>query len=105
MLKIRICDADAVEEETILKVSLDGRPAVSATRVEGKVYVFPDTCPHAEQSLAGQGWVEDGRVVCGVHFAEFDLGTGEAHEAPSGCPNMTFYKAEERDGAVFAELD
>ena len=69
----------------------------------GTVHVFDDTCPHAEESLS-RGWVEDGRVVCPVHFAEFDLADGGAHNAPAGCGRLRLYPAEARDGAVFADL-
>lgn len=92
-----------VPEGEIIKVELLDFPAVAIARHEGKLYVFPDRCPHADESLA-EGWMEEGRVVCGVHFAEFDLDSGEVYNPPAGCPSLSFYKFEERDGMIVADL-
>ncbi len=100
---IRLCAADAVGDDEIHKVELQGRAPLAITRHAGRLYVFPDRCPHAEESLS-TGWVEDGRIICGVHFAEFELGSGEVHNRPVGCPNMRFFAVEERDGEIFAAL-
>ncbi|MEN2977509.1 Rieske 2Fe-2S domain-containing protein (plasmid) [Tistrella bauzanensis] len=97
---IRLCDLAEIAEGAVLKIDVDGRKPLAATLLDGTVHVFDDTCPHAEESLS-KGWVEDGRVVCPVHFAEFDLGDGSVHNAPAGCGRLTLYPAVIRDGAVF----
>lgn len=103
MSGIELCNSDDVVQDEIFKVELDGVPAVALTRHEGQVFVFPDTCPHADESLS-EGWVEDGKVICGVHFAEFELGSGDVTNRPVGCPNLSFFNCVERDGKVFAEF-
>ena len=100
---IRLCDVADLAEGEVLKIEIDARKPLAATLVDGVVHVFDDTCPHAEESLS-KGWVEDGRVVCPVHFAEFDLTDGSVHNAPAGCGRLQSYAAELRDGAVFASL-
>ncbi|WP_434286716.1 Rieske (2Fe-2S) protein [Celeribacter sp. SCSIO 80788] len=100
---IELCDSSAIGEGEILRVDVADFPAIAIARHEGQLYVFPDRCPHADESLA-EGWLEDGRVVCGVHFAEFELDTGKVHNPPVGCPNLSFFKCEDRDGKVFATL-
>lgn len=100
---IELCASLDVVEGEIFKVEPAGVPAVALTRHEGTLFVFPDTCPHADESLA-EGWVEDGRVVCGVHFAEFELGSGKAHNEPVGCPGLKFFAFEERDGKIFSNV-
>ena len=102
-MMIELCDSTAVGEGEIVRIDVRGFPAVAIARHEGDLYVFPDRCPHAEESLA-EGWLEEGRVVCGVHFAEFELGTGEVHNRPAGCPNLSFFRYEDRDGKVFVML-
>jgi 3-phenylpropionate/trans-cinnamate dioxygenase ferredoxin subunit len=100
----RICALDALTPEEITTIPLrDGRPSVAATVWGGRAYVFPDRCPHASESLS-KGFVEDGRIICGVHFAEFDLQSGSAHNAPSGCGRLFFFTTELRDGEVWADL-
>lgn len=102
-MMIELCPSAEIAEGEIKRVDVAGLPAVAIARHEGALYVFPDRCPHADESLA-EGWLEDGRVICGVHFAEFDLDTGEVHNPPVGCPNLSFFKCEDRDGTVFALL-
>ena len=103
MEAIEICNSADIAEGDIVKREIEGFPPVAIARNEGQLYVFPDTCPHADESLS-EGWLEDGRVICGVHFAEFELGSGEAHNRPVGCPNLSFFHCEDRDGKVFAVL-
>ena len=100
---IELCDSAAILDGEITRVTAPGFPAVAIARHDGALYVFPDRCPHADESLA-EGWIEDGRVVCGVHFAEFELGSGEVHNRPVGCPNLSFFRCEDRDGKVYATL-
>ena len=101
---VELCNSADVLEGEIFKVAPAGAPAVALTRHEGNLFVFPDTCPHADESLS-EGWVEDGRVICGVHFAEFELGSGKAHNEPVGCPSLSFFDFIERDGKVFANIN
>jgi len=100
---IEICNSADVPEGEIVRFEVDGFPPVALARHEGEIFIFPDKCPHADESLS-EGWVEDGRVVCGVHFAEFELGSGDVHNRPAGCPNLSFFSCEDRDGKVFAML-
>ena len=102
-MMIELCDSADIAEGEIIRVDVPGCPAIAIARHEGALHVFPDRCPHADESLS-EGWLEDGRVVCGVHFAEFELGSGAVHNPPVGCPNLSFFKCEDRDGKVFATL-
>ncbi len=102
---MQICMADDVPAGEIHKVDIEGVGALALARNDDdQIFLFPDTCPHAEESLSEEGWVEDGRIVCGVHFAEFEFGSGEVHNRPVGCPNLSFITCEIRDGAVFATV-
>lgn len=100
---VRICDASEISGGEILKVTIEGHEPLGVTEADGSFYVFPDTCPHANESLA-KGWVEDGRVVCPVHFAEFELGTGDVHNAPVGCGKLKFLDCELRGDGLYARL-
>jgi nitrite reductase/ring-hydroxylating ferredoxin subunit len=44
-------------------------------REGSEVVILSDRCPHAGGSL-GQGWVEDGEVVCPLHRWRFKLADG-----------------------------
>lgn len=99
----RVCAVSDLIEGEVLKIERDGSEPIGVTLVEGKAYVFPDTCPHAEASLS-EGWVEDGRVICAVHYAEFGLEDDEVVNAPTGCGHLKKYPAEIRGDDVFADL-
>ena len=54
---------------------------VDGTRIclikhQGQVFATAAECPHKGAPLA-TGWVENGRVFCGLHGWEFDLRSGE----------------------------
>ncbi len=48
---------------------------LAAFRVDADIVVLSDRCPHAGGSL-GQGWIEEGEVVCPLHRWRFRLGDG-----------------------------
>lgn len=100
---ITICASDAVGEGEIIRVDVAGFAPLAVARHEGQIYLFPDRCPHAEESLS-EGWLEDGRVICAVHFAEFDLTSGEVHNRPVGCPNLNLLACSDQDGQIVATL-
>ncbi|WP_288350198.1 Rieske 2Fe-2S domain-containing protein [uncultured Thalassospira sp.] len=102
---INICKSSEIPEGEMIKKEVSGLGFYALARHEGQIFVFPDKCPHAEESLTEQGWLEDGRVICGVHFAEFELETGEVHNRPIGCPNLSFFTCEDRNGDVFALIN
>jgi nitrite reductase/ring-hydroxylating ferredoxin subunit len=77
--------------------------AVAVARVGDEYFAVQDRCPHSEASLS-EGFIEDGRLVCPLHFAEFDLEDGTAHNAPKGCPNAQAYRIEIDRGEFFISL-
>lgn len=80
----QIDDFSMPDEGELVAVEVDGT-TVAVTVLDGQVYAFDDTCPHAGCSLS-EGELEDDTVVCPCHFARFDVATGAPVEgvAPSG---------------------
>jgi nitrite reductase/ring-hydroxylating ferredoxin subunit len=64
---------------------------VTVVNVAGKYHATDDTCPHAVASLS-EGLVEDHWLICALHFAEFDVRTGEVRNAPPDCGNLTIHQ-------------
>jgi len=75
----------------------DGEP-IAVYNVAGEFYATADTCTHSRASLV-EGDLEDGEVVCPVHWARFDVRTGEALCFPADRPLDT-YRVEIADGLV-----
>jgi len=57
---------------------------------KGRFYAFANRCPHADFQLHF-GYVEDDKVHCPVHFAEFQLDTGRAVYGPWGVADLPVY--------------
>lgn len=73
---------------------------VLIVRLAGQYYGIQDCCPHAKASLS-EGFVEGQRIVCPLHFAEFDLISGQPFNAPAGCARaITYEVSTEPDGIV-----
>src|SRR4051794_12650214 len=65
---------DEVSEKRGKAVEVSGL-RVALYRAGPEIVALADRCPHAGGSL-GQGWVEEGEVVCPLHRWRFKLGDG-----------------------------
>ncbi|MGO1318770.1 MAG: bifunctional 3-phenylpropionate/cinnamic acid dioxygenase ferredoxin subunit [Galactobacter sp.] len=65
---------------------------------DGEFYALDDECTHETASLA-DGWIEDDRVECPLHAAEFCLRTGKAMCMPATVDART-HVVEVVDGRV-----
>lgn len=95
-----VCEAADLPDNEGLRISSSELPEPVAVFVsEGQYYAISDTCSHSEASLA-EGWVENGKVECPLHFAQFDLATGAACSLPAIFPVKT-YPLTVIDGNVY----
>lgn len=65
-------------------------------RVGHRIYAVDERCPHSAASLA-EGMLSGHRIVCPLHFAEFDLRDGSPHQAPKGCPKLRTFRVTEEE--------
>lgn len=84
----------------IHKVGLEDPGPVLVVRLEAGFRAADDQCPHVAAPLS-EGFVERNRIICPVHFAEFDLGSGQAFGAPPGCGRLRCYGVEDCDGMLW----
>lgn len=70
---------------------------------EGRFYAFSNRCPHADFQM-NFGYVEEDKLHCPIHYAEFDLATGRAVYAPEGTPDIAAYAARVVDERVEVSL-
>ena len=72
----------------IVGVRVAGK-AIAIANVEGALYAFDAECTHASAWLY-EGFLEGHNVICPLHFAEFDVRTGEVREMPAMEPLRTY---------------
>lgn len=57
------------------RVIEDGDRAFAVFNLDGTFHAMDNACPHRGGPL-GEGWIEDGVVVCPWHGWEFEIATG-----------------------------
>jgi len=76
-------------------INIDGKRLCLARNDEG-YFAMDNRCPHAGAHL-GEGWCENGHVVCPVHRFKYDVKTGRG-AAGQGDFVKTHPTKEEHDG-------
>ncbi|WP_165778581.1 FAD-dependent oxidoreductase [Mesorhizobium wenxiniae] len=94
---IQMADGD------IRRVSSAGLGDLALVRKGDRYFAVEDRCPHAEASLS-EGFLEGDRIVCPLHFAEFNLVSGAASSAPKGCPSARTFRVEARGNSLFLHV-
>lgn len=83
----------------------DGDTPILVLNFDGALYAVEDKCTHEDYELsAGPFDAEQGRLVCLLHSATFDLRSGEAQCAPAYLPLVKF-PVKVEDGAVWTRDD
>jgi len=84
-----------------LRVVVDGTE-VLLCNVDGAIYAIEDVCTHDGAPL-DQGELEECRIVCPRHGAEFDVRTGEVLKLPAVMPLPT-YSVRIEDDNVYVDV-
>ncbi len=100
---------EELERSGARSVEVEGRP-VLLVRLAGAVHAVDGACPHSGGDLS-EGTVEDGRVVCPLHGATFDLLSGSVLSEPfggepgsMGTPPLGRHAVRVVDGAIEVDL-
>jgi 3-phenylpropionate/trans-cinnamate dioxygenase ferredoxin subunit len=72
---------------------------ICVARVGDEVFAIGDTCSHSEASLA-EGEVNEYRIECWLHGAEFDLRTGQALTPPAVAAVKTYSVSVDGDSVT-----
>ena len=97
---VRVCAVSNLEPGEA--TTLDVQPPIAVFNVDGSFYAIDDTCTHETFSLA-EGYVEGTQVECALHFARFDLKTGDALCLPASVGVRT-YPVKIEDDQVFVDV-
>jgi nitrite reductase/ring-hydroxylating ferredoxin subunit len=79
---VRLCEKDAVEDDRLLVVEVDGTP-IAVYKAGGSYRAAQGTCPHRGLPLDGAHLLA-GMVICPNHFWRFDADTGSVVWPPTG---------------------
>ena len=71
---------------------------------QGRFYACSNRCPHADFQMHF-GFIENDKLHCPIHHAEFELATGKAVYGPEGVPDIATYTVRIEDGAVHVSLE
>jgi len=82
--------------------TLDIDPPIAVFSADGSFYAIDDTCTHETYSLA-DGYIDGAQVECALHFARFDLQTGDALCLPARLGVRT-YPVKTEDGHIFVDV-
>jgi len=79
--RISVCKFNELVPDTIRRVK-SGRTNIVLVRQGSELFALEDRCTHEDYPLS-DGFLEDGKIICPYHGAQFDLRTGEALTLPA----------------------
>lgn len=98
-----VCTEDEVPEKGGLRIERPELPeSIVIFRYAEQYHAVSELCSHAGASLLG-GKVVDCEVACPLHFARFDLRTGQACSLPAIAP-IEVYPLKVSDGIIHVVL-
>ncbi|MHC4949169.1 MAG: non-heme iron oxygenase ferredoxin subunit [Planctomycetota bacterium] len=85
---IKVATRSELPDRCARCVEVKGR-RIGLVSLDGEVLAFDDTCTHAEASLC-EGDLDGDEIVCPLHFASFNVRTGECTGPPAVEDLMTY---------------
>ena len=79
-----------------------GAEEIALVMMDNEIYAINNICTH-EYACLSDGYVEDDRIVCPLHLAEFDITTGEVVEDPAE-ENLQTYSVKVVDNQVYVKI-
>ena len=99
---IEACDADAIEQEDVIRFDHAGRTFAIYRSPEDEYFATDGLCTHEKIHLA-DGLVIDDIIECPKHNGKFNYKTGEARGAPV-CVNLRTYPVKVEAGRVMVSI-
>ena len=96
-----VASCAALEPGGVTAVDCSGAQ-LALYRLEDGIFATSAVCPHLGGSLAA-GTIVDGYIECPVHYALFDIRTGDADGAITAQPLRTFPTRVE-DDVIYIDL-
>ncbi|GAA4763367.1 non-heme iron oxygenase ferredoxin subunit [Microbacterium gilvum] len=82
MTASRVCALSDLEQDTALRVVVDGVAIAVVRDADDEVHAIGDVCTHGDISLS-EGFVEGDSLECWAHGSAFSLRTGKPLNLPA----------------------
>ena len=102
MGKIIAAKVSEIPPGKMIKVTIDGRDILVAN-IDGEFFATDDSCTHSGASLS-EGKLDECKITCGWHAAEFDCKNGTFLTFPMKLRALTSYNVVVESDNVFVEL-
>lgn len=73
----KLCSLGSLPQNRGVRIVIEDNE-FAVFRVDSKVYVLSNICPHNHVGKIFEGEIKDGSVACPIHGWTFDLATGES---------------------------
>jgi len=101
MEKIFVGKTTDITSGQMKKVSIDENEVV-ILNMDGNYFAIDDTCTHAGGSLS-EGKLDDSRIICDWHGAQFDCKNGKLIKFPAKINDLRTYKIIIEADKIFVE--
>ena len=101
MSKINAGKVSDIPPGQMKKISVDGKEILVGNN-DGNFFAIDDTCTHAGASLS-EGNLQDSKVTCGWHGAQFDCNSGKLAKFPAKINDLKSYNVILESDQVFVE--
>ncbi len=78
---VKVAKTSEIDNNGCKRVQVNGEP-VAVFNLDGNYYAIHDVCTHAHASLC-EGSIAGDEVLCPLHFASFNIRTGECTGPPA----------------------
>ena len=92
----KVLQLSELEQDTAVRVEIDGVPMAVVLDANGEVHAIGDTCTHGDISLS-DGFVEGETLECWAHGSAFSLRTGIPQNLPAYEPVPVYVVVIEGD--------
>ena len=79
-----------------------GAEEIALVLMDDNVYAISNVCTH-EYACLSDGYIEEDRIVCPLHLAEFSVTTGEVIEEPAE-EDLQTYSVKVVDDQVYVKV-
>lgn len=98
---IKICKISDLEEQTGYKFQLDNETEIAVFKINEKIHVVDNICPHNHTPKMFKGYLQNDHIVCPIHFYEFNLKTGESKAFEGG--NLRIFETKTENGFLYVK--